>query len=352
MAKRPTVGWLSLALTYIGAVIGAGFASGQEIVTFFTRYGDFGLAGVALAAILFVISTYLILRISRRERTIGLTELINHVCGVWLGQAFSLVMAISLLGSLGVMLAGSGAILHDMLDIPYIVSVVMTAIAVAVIILSDLKGISTVNNFLVPVLIMITALISIQVMLAGSSQSFIPLPATTRPWWWSAILYVSLNIGLAIAVLAAGAQETSAHLPVAVAGGGGLGVLASLLWGATYHRLADSLSAEIPMLALATSLSPQWKVIYAVGFWLAVITTAIACAYGTLQIIATWFGSRGWVALVGILVLASALTRLGFAKLVQWLYPAYGYGCLLFLVCLLLYPFRRALRRGPRSDHR
>ncbi|MGE5654053.1 MAG: hypothetical protein ACM3ZQ_07270, partial [Bacillota bacterium] len=199
MAKRQTVGWLSLALTYIGAVIGAGFASGQEIVTFFTRYGLWGLVGVQLAAALFIVSTYLILGIGRRERIISLSDLINHVCGPWLGQVLNLVMAIALLGSLGVMLAGSGTILRDVLNVPYGVAVVATAMAVAIILMNDLRGFSAVSNILVPALIVIAVLISAQVLTTTPAQSAIPLPDSTRPWWWSAILYVSFNIGLGVA---------------------------------------------------------------------------------------------------------------------------------------------------------
>lgn len=345
MTRRAAVSWLGLVLTYIGAVIGAGFASGQEIVTFFTRYGLKGLAGVGLATMLFVISTYLILTISRRERITRFADLACHVCGPWLGQALNLVMAVALLGSLGVMLAGSGAILQDTLQIPYGGAVVLTALAVAAMLLYDLKGISATSSILVPCLIAVTVLISIRVVVTGPSQSALSLPATPWPWWWSAILYVSLNIGLGAVVLAAGAQETTAFLRIALVGGGSLGVLAGSLWAATYHRLADSLNAEIPVLVLAASLSPGWKVVYAVGFWLAVITTAVACAYGSLQIIASWFGRSGLISLLGILVLATSITRIGFAQLIRWLYPAYGYGCLIFLVMLLIYPIRLAFRR-------
>lgn len=44
-----------IGLTYAGTVIGAGFASGQELLQFFASYGWFGLLGVCVATILFTV---------------------------------------------------------------------------------------------------------------------------------------------------------------------------------------------------------------------------------------------------------------------------------------------------------
>jgi uncharacterized membrane protein YkvI len=45
---------LKVAFAYIGTVVGAGFASGQEILQFFSYFGYWGLVGLLLAAGLFV----------------------------------------------------------------------------------------------------------------------------------------------------------------------------------------------------------------------------------------------------------------------------------------------------------
>ncbi len=39
---------------YVGGVIGAGFASGQELVVFFVRYGAGGLVGILLSVALLI----------------------------------------------------------------------------------------------------------------------------------------------------------------------------------------------------------------------------------------------------------------------------------------------------------
>ena len=45
--------FLSVVCGYVAAVIGAGFASGQEIISFFVKYGKYSIIGVLLSGVLF-----------------------------------------------------------------------------------------------------------------------------------------------------------------------------------------------------------------------------------------------------------------------------------------------------------
>ena len=44
---------MTLAFTYVGCFLGAGFISGQELWQFFGAFGNWGYVGFALAALLF-----------------------------------------------------------------------------------------------------------------------------------------------------------------------------------------------------------------------------------------------------------------------------------------------------------
>lgn len=43
-----------IAAVYVGTVIGAGFATGREIMEFFTRYGTAGTVGIIISGCLFI----------------------------------------------------------------------------------------------------------------------------------------------------------------------------------------------------------------------------------------------------------------------------------------------------------
>ncbi|MFS8652663.1 MAG: hypothetical protein FWJ66_12260, partial [Caldibacillus sp.] len=45
---------LQLAAVYVGSVVGAGFATGKEIVEFFSRFGTLGLLMIIVSGIFFI----------------------------------------------------------------------------------------------------------------------------------------------------------------------------------------------------------------------------------------------------------------------------------------------------------
>ncbi len=51
--KKKDIGIFKIAATYIGTIVGAGFASGQEVLQFFGVFGIKGLWGLLLATALF-----------------------------------------------------------------------------------------------------------------------------------------------------------------------------------------------------------------------------------------------------------------------------------------------------------
>ena len=54
---------LKITFIIIGTIIGAGFASGREIYTFFGQYGNIGLATIAVTGIIISLIIYKVLNI-------------------------------------------------------------------------------------------------------------------------------------------------------------------------------------------------------------------------------------------------------------------------------------------------
>ena len=44
--------YLSVAFAYVGVIVGAGLASGQDLLQYFLSFGAVGLIGIAAAAVL------------------------------------------------------------------------------------------------------------------------------------------------------------------------------------------------------------------------------------------------------------------------------------------------------------
>ncbi|SDI71827.1 hypothetical protein [Natribacillus halophilus] len=57
---------LRVAGAYVGIIVGAGFASGQEIIQFFTSFGMWGIAGAIVTIILFPLLGYQVIKLGER----------------------------------------------------------------------------------------------------------------------------------------------------------------------------------------------------------------------------------------------------------------------------------------------
>src|SRR5690625_4297384 len=109
----------TIASAFIGVIVGAGFASGQEILLYFTSYGYVGLVGILVATILFAYLGMSIIQIGSLLKTQSHKEAIYMMGGPWLGLIIDVVMTLALFGVGVVMIAGAGSLVEQQWDMPF-----------------------------------------------------------------------------------------------------------------------------------------------------------------------------------------------------------------------------------------
>ena len=111
--KKKGISTLKVAATYIGTVVGAGFATGQEILQFFSRFGPLGLAGILVSAFLFILFGYIIMYIGRELKAKSHMEIIRYSGGRFIGTIIDVIITFFLFGAFTAMIAGTGAMLEQ-----------------------------------------------------------------------------------------------------------------------------------------------------------------------------------------------------------------------------------------------
>jgi uncharacterized membrane protein YkvI len=308
------VRWLAVALAYVGTVVGAGFASGQEIYLFFSRHGQGGTLGILLAALGFWWLGYRALAVGARR-----TALPGLLARVYPRRAAALMDRLLLLfmgAGLLVVAAAGGALLHDLLGWPAeLASAVTLTFVLAVATFGD-EGILAANTVLVPFLTLVT------LHVAWSAPGTLQGPSTGT-WWLSAMLYVSYNLFTGLVVLLALGERLPTPRDRLLAAGVGAGVLGLL--ALVLHRALLAMPGtpgDLPVLAMADRLGDGWPFWYGLALMAALVTTGIAEAF-TIKERA---GLRPmWLSLV-----LWPLTIFGFQRLVAALYPMMGILAILF----------------------
>lgn len=349
---------IKVIATYMGAVIGAGFASGQEIMQFFIVFGQSGLWGVVLATLLFSYLGALILFLSIRHKFTNYRELLYFLLGP--AAVFMDILSLFMLaGGLGVMLAGSGAVFSEQLGLPAWLGSVATALVTGMVIMGSLQRVMVANVILVPlkfVVILVVALAALALHGLPSGQiSVEPAgPTVAGNWVWSAILYVSYNMIVPVAVLASLGRSLTTGVGVwgGLLGGLGMGLAAGLITMAGLAFYPMIMLYEIPLLFIAGHLNEWLRVLLSILIWLAILTTAIANAHGFASRLDPEHGRYYKLAGLGITGAALTVSGMDFSMLVRTLYPLFGYAGLILLVALLVVPVYRRLRRGSTLIHR
>jgi uncharacterized membrane protein YkvI len=339
-------GVLKVAVLYVGAVIGAGFSSGQEILQFFGSFGARGLWGVAVATALFA---YLGAAIQATAVRIGATsyrEVLEHLLGEQLARLVDGLSMGMLVVGLGIMLAGSGAIFQEKLGLASATGVLVLAALIVTVIWGGLTGVVAVNALLVPVklaLVLVVAALALTAALDPSPAT----PAHAPPagllgdsWVWAAVLYVSYNMLVPLAVLSTlGRHLTPAEaVRGAVLGGVLLGLAAGVVAAAITTHHAQVWPYQVPLLYLASAVHPGIGNLYTVVIWLAVFTTGIAHAHGFASRVALPGSRRYRLAGLGVVLVMTPVAFFDFATLVRFFYPLFGCLGLVLVAALLVRP--------------
>jgi uncharacterized membrane protein YkvI len=322
------------ATTYMGTIVGAGFASGQETLKFFTAFGSNGLWGLLLATAGFCFYGVLVMDLGRRLKARSHREVLEWACGTRLGGALDLVTTCFLAAILVVMIAGGAAVAAEQLGVPRFAGALVTAALTVATVLTGMRGIMAANCVVVPLLVLAVVALSAAAIASGHLQGWRmaeqpwPALAAAPHWALAACLYVGYNLVLAISILAplgAELEDRRAIILGGAIGGLGLGALAAVIRLALGYHMPDAAVWEVPMLFLARLQPAAVAFFYTLILWAEIYTTAIASAYGFARRIAETF--RVPYPTVVLLSAAGALafSRVGFARLVETLYPFFGY---------------------------
>ena len=343
--RKKGVSSVKVAAAYIGTVVGAGFATGQEILQFFNRFGALGLAGILTATIMFIVFGYFIMVLGRKLNSRSHLEIIKYSGGKKLGALMDLVITVFLFGSFTAMIAGTGALFSQQFNLHPLTGNILMAVLSAVTVFAGINGVINSISFVVPFLLaavigtglfsIISRTPDIDIATAVMGES-----SLMTNWLVSAVLYVSYNIIIFSAVLAplgSEARDIKAVRNGAVLGGLGLGLGAVMVYLALSGSISEITDLEVPMIYIAGGISRAAQTAYAAVLVAEVYTTAVASLYGFVSRISDIrrHTVKSRIVTVEITIAALLASQFGFSNLVKYLYPAVGYCGIALLICLI-----------------
>ena len=187
----------------VGVVVGAGFASGQEIYSFFNVYNENGLLGIIIASTLLGFIIYKVLKKSNDFNINTYNELLEKT-GIpkKIRNILNIIINIFLLISFYIMVAGFIAYFKQEFGMPSIIIALIITSICYITFMKDIEGITKVSIKIVPILIIIIIIMGIRSNTFDTIKNInLGNISIKLNWLLKAIEYTSYNSILLIPVL-------------------------------------------------------------------------------------------------------------------------------------------------------
>lgn len=338
-------GWTAFQVgcTYIGTVVGAGFASGQEVYQFFGRFGDWGYVGIPIAILLFSWIGYRIMRLGRSLKARSYHEVNSYLFGQSVGRVMDVILMFMLLGVTVAMVAGAGELFRERIGVSFWIGAGFTLIVTYGTLFRGMNGVLRANSVIVPVMVsfVMFAFVS-SLMLQGikapvAASHFLnhghPVLAGI-----SALIYSALNVSLAAGVLiplGADIEDLEALRMGALGGAIGLGAMLCAVTITLFAHYPQALAYQVPMGYIASRFGYAWQWMFVFVLWGEIFSTLVGNVYAVGAQFAGSTPHRMPIATAVILLLALAMSQIGFSNIVHYGYTLFGWASLTMLAALL-----------------
>ncbi|MER0092259.1 hypothetical protein [Corynebacterium sp. KPL2838] len=349
---------IGISMAFIGVVVGAGFASGQEAMQYFVAFGEWGLWGIALAAALMMVTGVSILQLGSYFQAVEHTAVYNKIASPVTAKILDWSTLITLFSIGFVMFAGGGSNINQQFpSIPVWVGGTVMLILVLLVGLMDVDRVTRVIGTITPFIIIFVVLatgytiLTADVDFASLNTWAIDNVDTSLPnWWLSALNYTGLNVMTAVSMSIVIGGNFLDNRAVGIGGliGGFLYlILLALLVFALFFEAKDVNGEDMPVLKLITGIHPVLGILMTFVIYGMVFNTAIGMFYALGKRLTRNNPQRFYPVYAASCIIGFILSFIGFQSLVSNVYPILGY---LGLLMIFVMVYNRIKNRGMLAD--
>lgn len=321
------------AYAICAAIIGAGFASGREIVSFFSCFGSASWLGVAAASAAVGAIVYAVMKLARLSSPESFPSLYGTLMGPPCRDAVHILHGLLCLFTASSMLAAGGELgalaftFRNARAAGLLITLSVSLIGVC----SGFRSLSAMGCCLIPLVA-----VYYLTMIPGGPYSTPHTPECLPAACCMGLIYASFNGALAGGAVCTAAQNGASPLSAAVLTGGILFFLLSTA-NAALLRAGDAVrQMTLPSVFLTGALGIRGYYLSIIVLWTAILTTLCAMQH-TLRAQFISLRIKPSVSLLLTGLIPSVLSVFGFGALIDTVYPLLGWVCSFVLVALFFF---------------
>ena len=335
--------YLSIAMAYVGVLVGAGLSSGQDLLQYFLSFGRMGLLGVLLLGLMNIIFGRIIITLGSHFQSDSHQDVLVKITYPWVGRLIDVTLIISCFVVGFVMVAGAGANLEQQFAIPAWLGALSCSLLVVMISFFDIERITQVLGIFTPVIVVMILLVAGYTLfqqgidLEALDQAALEMKPVMPNVWFSVVNYYALCAmnGVSMAFVLGGSVL---RIGDAEKGGAAGGCIIGLIITCAALAIAANLPAvkdtQIPMLMIVNNIHHIFGWIYAVVIFALIFNTAFSLYYATARRLAGSNVKKMRLYLLFLVTVGYVCSFGGFTSLVSYMYPILGYLGILLLIVL------------------
>lgn len=340
----------SIALAYVGVMIGAGVSSGQDLLQYFVSFGAWGLIGVIVLGVLHVGFGRLMIALGSYYRSDDHSVVLAEISHPVIYRILDIALIITCFIFGFVMTAGAGANLNQQFGMPFWVGAFLCTVLTIVVSFLDFKKIIGVIGVFTPVILVMIALIFMTNVLGRHwefsemnriSQTIqSPFPSV----WMSVVNYFAVCVMSAIAmafVMGGSIFKINEAEKSGAWGGFMVGVIFFITTLILFANSDKVVKSDLPMLAIAKEVNPIFATLYALVIFGLIFNTVFSLYYALGKRFAAGSEKRFKFFVTAFSLSGFVVSFMGFRQLVAVMYPIIGYMGLLMLVVLVIASYRK-----------
>lgn len=296
---------IRIAALFVCTVLGAGFATGQEIMRYFADYGTVGIFGVVVSSGLFGLCLY------KTQYYNDFNEILNS-----LPVGADIIIFLSFIVFYSAMISAMGEIALEIFGIKRLFASAVTTVLVCVLTFMGAEKIISLAEIICLPMIIITVAVGIRLMVMP--VEFSPAESNLKGLF-SPFVYVSYNLAASLAVVTGHSYKKGVALLSAVL----IGITAMAIALPMFKYYGYVKNCPLPVL----SLLPQGAILtylYLCTIGGAIFTTAISNSYSASEYLVDKIkGGRAFVC-VFVSLSSGLLSLAGFENIVAKGYFVFG----------------------------
>lgn len=344
--------------TFIAFLIGSGFATGQEVLQYFTSYGYWGVAGTAVMFCIFMYVCSSFILVGNENNFEKPNDIYVYYCGKYIGRFFDYFSVLFIYMSYFVMIAGAGATVKQQYEIPNIYGAVFLALMSAITVSFGLNNMVKILGKIGPIIAIIAISLGIWSIVnnfRGLSEDHeivysLPILKASTNWFFSAASYTGFcMLWLAAFVSAIGSKANSKKegvlgIFVGVAGFSIAVLIVSLGLLANIGTVSNSM---VPLLHLAGKINPIFGSVFSVIIIAGIYTTAVPLLWTVSSRIINNDKDSRFIIVTAVLAFIGFFVglKVPFDKLVNVVYVVNGYVGFLLFFMMIIKSIRRLTKR-------